>query len=94
MALQSFVGPWGRFFSFFNPIPIVRTPWTGISPSQGSYLHTEQHEQNKRTQTSMTRVRFEPTTPAFKWAKTVHALDRTATVIGNASLLLHVIFMA
>jgi hypothetical protein len=25
---------------------------------------------------------FETTTPAFEWAKTVHALDRATTVIG------------
>jgi hypothetical protein len=35
--------------------------------------------QNKRTQTSMPLVGFEPTIPAFKRAKTVHALDRAAT---------------
>jgi hypothetical protein len=29
----------------------------------------------------MVRVRLEPKTPMFKWAKTVHALDRAATVI-------------
>jgi hypothetical protein len=28
-------------------------------------------------------VGFEPTIPAFERAKTVHALDRPATVIGN-----------
>jgi hypothetical protein len=28
-------------------------------------------------------VGFEPTIPAFEWAKTVHALDRGATVIGE-----------
>jgi hypothetical protein len=33
----------------------------GISPSQGRYLH----KQNKRTQTSMLRVGFEPTAPVF-----------------------------
>jgi hypothetical protein len=27
-------------------------------------------------------VGFEPTIPVFEWAKTVHALDRTAIVIG------------
>jgi hypothetical protein len=64
-----------------------------ISPSQGLYLYTEQHKhrplpihrttqtQNKRTQTSMPRAGFEPTTPVFEWAKTAHALDRAATVI-------------
>jgi hypothetical protein len=36
---------------------------------------------NKRTQTSIPRVVFEPTTPMFERAKTVHALDRAATVI-------------
>jgi hypothetical protein len=30
----------------------------------------------------MPRVGFEPTIPAFEWAKTVHDLDRAATVIG------------
>jgi hypothetical protein len=32
----------------------------------------------------MPRVGFEPTIPVFERAKTVHALDRAATVIGNA----------
>jgi hypothetical protein len=31
----------------------------------------------------MLRVGFEPPTPVFELAKTVHALDRKATVIGN-----------
>jgi hypothetical protein len=30
----------------------------------------------------MSRVGFEPTVSVFEWAKTVHALDRAATVIG------------
>jgi hypothetical protein len=30
----------------------------------------------------MPRVGFEPTTPVFERAKTVHALDRAAPVIG------------
>jgi hypothetical protein len=29
----------------------------------------------------MSLVGFEPTIPEFEWAKTAHALDRTATVI-------------
>jgi hypothetical protein len=33
----------------------------------------------------MPRVGFEPTIPAFERAKTVHALDSTATVIGSNS---------
>jgi hypothetical protein len=51
-----------------------------VSPSQGLYLT---QTQNKHKQTSMPRVVFEPTIPAFERAKTVHALDRAATVIGN-----------
>jgi hypothetical protein len=30
----------------------------------------------------MPRVEFEPTTPVFQLAKTIHALDRVATVFG------------
>jgi hypothetical protein len=37
---------------------------------------------NKRTQTAMPHVGFEPTIPVFKRANTVHALDHAATVIG------------
>jgi hypothetical protein len=38
--------------------------------------------QKKRTQTSMPQVGFERTIPAFERAKTVHALDHAATLIG------------
>jgi hypothetical protein len=38
--------------------------------------------QNKRIQTSMSQVRFEPTIPVFEQPKTVHALDCAANVIG------------
>jgi hypothetical protein len=50
------------------------------SPSQERYLRTGQ---NKRTQTSMPWVGFEPTIPVFERAKTVHVWDRTAILIGN-----------
>jgi FAD synthase len=53
----------------------------GISPSQGRYLHKATQTQNKRRQTSMSRVGFEPTTPMFERAMTVHALDRAAALI-------------
>jgi hypothetical protein len=43
--------------------------------------HRATQTQNKRTQTSMPRAGFEPTIPAFERAKTVHSLDREATVI-------------
>jgi hypothetical protein len=40
------------------------------------------YTQNKRTYTAMPLVEFEPTNPVFERVKTVHALDRAATVIG------------
>jgi hypothetical protein len=40
----------------------------------------------------MPRVGFEPTTTVFERAKTVHTLDRVATVIGR-SWYYHVLFM-
>jgi hypothetical protein len=83
MALQPFVGSWPlfQFIDLFKQS--VGLLGRGISPSQGSYLHTGQHKQNKRTQTSMPQVGFEPMIPAFEQAKTVHALDRAATVIDS-----------
>jgi hypothetical protein len=61
-------------FQFLNPYT-VGLLWREISPSQ----------QNKRTQTSTPLVGFEPTIPMFERAQTVHALDRSGTVIGNVS---------
>jgi heme oxygenase len=45
--------------------------------------HMIAQTQDKRTQTLMLQVGFEPTIPVFERAKTVHALDRAATVIGS-----------
>jgi hypothetical protein len=56
-----------------------------ISPSQDLYLNTGQHKRriNAYThQTSMFYVGFEPTIPVCERAKTVHVLDRSATVTG------------
>jgi hypothetical protein len=40
----------------------------------------------------MSRVGFEPTIPVFERAKTVHALERAATVIGTvAKFVLHTV---
>jgi hypothetical protein len=38
-----FVGPW-PLFQFLNPTQSVELLGRGISPSQGRYLHTEQHK--------------------------------------------------
>jgi hypothetical protein len=57
-----------------------------VRPSQGRYLQTGQHRDriNAYThQTSMPWVGLEPTISASEQAKTVHALDRAATVTGS-----------
>jgi hypothetical protein len=50
-----------------RPLPAYRTPQTN----------------NKHTQTSILQLGFEPTIPVFQLAKTVHDLDRAATVIDS-----------
>jgi hypothetical protein len=57
----------------------------GISPLQGLCLHTEQHKHKKThtLQTCMPWVGFEPTISVFERAKTIHALNRPATVNGR-----------
>jgi hypothetical protein len=73
----------GRFLSFLIPYTVGRIPWAGDQPVARP-LPTKRttQTQNKRTLTSMPWVGFEPTIPAFKRAKTIHALHRAATVIG------------
>jgi hypothetical protein len=75
-------GPWPRF-QLLNLYTVGRTPWTGDQPvTRPLPTHGTTQTQNKRTQTSMPWVGFEPTIPAFERAKAIHALDRAATVIG------------
>jgi hypothetical protein len=62
---RHFVGPWPIFQFpklFTQSVGLLRRV---ISPSQGRYLHGTTETQNKRTQTSMSWVGFEPTTPAL-----------------------------
>jgi hypothetical protein len=59
-----------------------------ISPSEGRYLHRTKQTQNKRGQTSMPRVGFEPTMSVFERAKTFHASDRAATVSGTDTFII------
>jgi hypothetical protein len=68
-----------RFFSFLLLYTVGRTPWTGDWPISA---HRTTQTRNKRTQTSMPLVEFEPTIPVFERTKTVRTLDRLATVIG------------
>jgi hypothetical protein len=84
MVLQSFLLVLGRFFSFLILYTVGRTPWTRDQPvARPLPTHRTAQTQNKRTQTSMPQVGFEPTIPAFERVKKVHALDRVATVIGG-----------
>jgi hypothetical protein len=71
-------------FSLFNVHTVGTTPLTGDQPvARPLPTHTTTQTQNKRTQTSMPRVGFEPTIPVSDRAKTVHIVDRAATVIGE-----------
>jgi hypothetical protein len=54
----------------------------GIGPTQGLYLHTGQHNTEKRRHTSIPPVGFEPTIPVFERPKTVCASDRSAIGTG------------
>jgi hypothetical protein len=56
-----------------------------ISSSQGLclYTNTEKCTYTHKHQTSMPWVGFETTILASEWAKTVHDLDRSATVTGH-----------
>jgi hypothetical protein len=74
----------GCFFQFLNPLRNRWIPRTGDQPVVRPLpTHRTTQTQNKSTQTFMTRVAFELTIPVFQRAKTVHALDRAASVIGS-----------
>jgi hypothetical protein len=67
------------FFSFIILYTVDRSPWMGDQPVASSLgMRRTAQTQNTRAGIFMARVGFEPTTPALKWAKTVHALDRAA----------------
>jgi hypothetical protein len=75
----------GLFFSFLILYTVGRTPWMGDQPvGRPLPTHRTTQTQNKRTETSMPWVGFETTFPTFEREKTVHALDRAATVIGDS----------
>jgi hypothetical protein len=84
-ALQPFVGPL-PLLGLLILYTVDRTHWTGDEPvARPLPLHRTTQTQNKRTQTSMYRVRFEPRIQVFERAKTLDTLDRAATVIGTAT---------
>lgn len=84
--LNSPSGIWLPFQSL-NLNTVGRTPCTGGQPvARPLRTHRTTQKQNKGTQTSMRRAGFEPTFPVFEQTKTVHALDRAATLIGTSVL--------
>jgi hypothetical protein len=77
----------GCVFSFLILHTFGRIPWTGDqSVARPLPTHGTAQTQNKRTQTSMPRGEFEPTIPMFEWARTAHAFDRVAAVIGLSGI--------
>jgi hypothetical protein len=87
--LYSPLGLWLLIFRFTIILQTVGLIGRVISSSQGLYLNTRQHKHRINTyryQTSMPCVGFEPMIPVSKRTKTVHALDRSATVTGPVEL--------
>jgi hypothetical protein len=73
-----------RFFSFLIFYTNGRTAWMGDQPvARPLPPHRTAQTQNKRTQTSMSQIGFEPTISVIERAKTVHAFDCVATVIST-----------
>jgi hypothetical protein len=72
-----------RFFSFLIFYTDGRALWTGNEPASSPLPTHRTQTQNKRTQTSISRVGFKPTVPVFERARTVRNLDRAATVMGS-----------
>jgi hypothetical protein len=69
---------------FLNLRKLVGPLGWGISLSQGCYLHRTTQTHEKRRQTYMPWVGFEPTIPVFQQVKTFDALHCSAAV--NSSL--------
>jgi hypothetical protein len=82
----------GLISQFLDHLQTVGLLGRMISSSQGLYLNTGQHKHriNAYThKTFMPCVGFEPMIPASERAKTVHALDRLATVAGIRTYTYH-----
>jgi hypothetical protein len=79
-VLAAFLFPWSSTQS-------VGFLGRGITPSRRQLpAHGTVQTKNKRTQTSIPQVVFEPTTPLFKRSKTVHARVCAATLIAPRQL--------
>jgi hypothetical protein len=74
----------GHFFQFLIYTQSVGLLGQGISPSQGRYLHTEQHK--RRINAHRHPCLQWDSNPVFVLAKTARALDHSATVIGTVRM--------
>jgi hypothetical protein len=85
-AILLYLGRFLRYLDLFTQS--VGLLGRGMSPSRGRYPHTEQqkHRICKCIQTSMPRAELELTVPVFERVKTVHALDRAATLFGGVEV--------
>jgi hypothetical protein len=89
--LYSPLEPWPLIFSFMIILHTVGLLELVISSSQGLYLNTGQHKHRINTytyETSMPCVGFEHKIPASERAKTLNALDCSATVSGPLNIIL------
>jgi hypothetical protein len=79
-----------RFLSFLIYTQSAGRLWGGSARCKVATTH-----RTIQTQISMRRMGFEPRIPVFQQAKTVHALDRAATVTGftTYSLPTHLLFI-
>jgi hypothetical protein len=74
-------------FQFPNLHTFGKTPWTGDQPvARPLPARRTTQTQNKRTQISMPQLGLELMISVFEQAKTVHALDRAAPVIGGNTI--------
>jgi hypothetical protein len=77
----------GRFFSFLIYTRSVGLLGRGNQPvARPLPAHRTTQTQIKSTQTSISRVGFDPTIPVFEWAKTIHALDGAVTLSARTEL--------
>jgi hypothetical protein len=78
----------GRFFSFLIHTQSVGLLGRGISPSQGRYLHTEEHKHRKKTHTdihTLSGIRtYDPSVPAFE--------DTVIGALWNTPCLIYLLF--
>jgi hypothetical protein len=76
-----------RFTSVARSRTVGGTPWTGDRLfARPTYTQTQKNAHTTQTLNIHAQSGIEPTVPESARAKTVHALDRSATVIGQGQL--------